>query len=212
MKKHFLLQRCSKCNQITRFPRYNHPSKLLDTHKGRCGEWANCFTLCLRALNFDARYVLDWTDHVWSEVYSKSQKRWLHIDPCEAALDKPLIYEHGWGKKLSYVIAFSHEEIIDVTWRYSSKHQEVLSRRNECNEIWLVKLLSRMTNYRQQSFTNERKLELELRYVTELVEFFSPKIIKEGEDIGRQSGSLQWRLDRGEIGESTKTVLNYIQF
>jgi peptide-N4-(N-acetyl-beta-glucosaminyl)asparagine amidase len=84
---------CSTCQVTTRFPRYNNPSVLLDTHCGRCGEWANCFALCLRALNYEARYVLDWTDHVWCEVYSETQKRWLHIDPCEAALDKPLIYE-----------------------------------------------------------------------------------------------------------------------
>jgi peptide-N4-(N-acetyl-beta-glucosaminyl)asparagine amidase len=92
------------CQKNTRFPRYNHPGKLLETRGGRCGEWANCFCLCLRALEFDARYILDWTDHVWAEVYSNSQKRWQHADPCENILDKPLIYEHGWGKKLSYVI------------------------------------------------------------------------------------------------------------
>ena len=198
--------KCIKCNQITRFPRFNHPSKLLDTHRGRCGEWANCFTLCLRALGFEARYVLDWTDHVWSEVYSRSQKRWLHIDACESSLDKPLVYEHGWGKKLSYIIAFSCEEIVDVTWRYSSKHKEVLSRRNECNEGWLVQLLNRMNNYRQQHLSIERRKELESRFVIELVEFVSPKVIKDGEDVGRQSGSLQWRLERGEIGDSIKQV------
>jgi hypothetical protein len=47
------------------------------------------------------------------------------------------------------------------------------------------------------------------RSVTELVEFLSPKVIKEGEDIGRQSGSTQWRLSRGEMGDSTKQV-NFI--
>lgn len=63
--------KCSVCPHFTKFVRYNHPGKLLQTRRGRCGEWANCFTLFCRALGMEARYVFDWTDHVWTEVYSR---------------------------------------------------------------------------------------------------------------------------------------------
>ena len=62
------LYRCRACGTVTRFPRYNDPVKLLDWRQGRCGEWANCFTLCAIAVGFEARHVTDWTYHVWTEV------------------------------------------------------------------------------------------------------------------------------------------------
>ncbi|XP_074918567.1 peptide-N(4)-(N-acetyl-beta-glucosaminyl)asparagine amidase isoform X2 [Chelonoidis abingdonii] len=135
---------CNQCKVSNRFPRYNNPEKLLETRCGRCGEWANCFTLCCRAIGFEARYVWDSTDHVWTEVYSSSQQRWLHCDPCENVCDKPLLYEIGWGKKLSYVIAFSKDEVVDVTWRYSCKHEELLSRRTQVKEAALRETIERL--------------------------------------------------------------------
>ncbi|XP_075778144.1 peptide-N(4)-(N-acetyl-beta-glucosaminyl)asparagine amidase isoform X2 [Pelodiscus sinensis] len=191
---------CNQCQFSNRFPRYNNPEKLLETRCGRCGEWANCFTLCCRALGFEARYVWDSTDHVWTEVYSSSQQRWLHCDPCENVCDKPLLYEIGWGKKLSYVIAFSKDEVVDVTWRYSCKHEELLSRRTQVKEAALRETIGRLNKLRQQSLSESRKRVLLERTIVELVEFISPQTPKPGELGGRISGSVAWRVARGEIG------------
>ncbi|XP_078095513.1 peptide-N(4)-(N-acetyl-beta-glucosaminyl)asparagine amidase [Mustelus asterias] len=191
---------CNKCNTSNRFPRYNHAEKLLETRRGRCGEWANCFALCCRAMGFEARYVWCTTDHVWTEVYSISQKRWLHCDPCENVCDKPLLYEIGWGKKLSYVFAFSKDEVVDVSWRYSCKHSEILIRRTQLREGLLRETINKLNSERKHFLPHDRKQELLERYIVELVEFISPKTPKPGELGGRTSGSVLWRVARGETG------------
>ncbi len=130
---------CTRCKSETRFPRYNHARALLDTRRGRCGEWAQCFTLCCRAVALEARVVYDWTDHVWTEVWSSTQQRFLHADSCENACDQPLLYEGGWGKKLNYCIAVGHLGLCDVTFRYTAKHEEVWTQRRVLvPEIWLA--------------------------------------------------------------------------
>uniref|UniRef100_A0A3B3CP77 Peptide-N(4)-(N-acetyl-beta-glucosaminyl)asparagine amidase n=1 Tax=Oryzias melastigma TaxID=30732 RepID=A0A3B3CP77_ORYME len=191
---------CQPCQLSTRFPRYNNPEKLLQTRRGRCGEWANCFTLCCRAMGLEARYIWDSTDHVWTEVYSTAQRRWLHCDSCENTCDKPLLYEVGWGKKLAYILAFSKDQVVDVTWRYSCKHTEVLSRRTRVQEAWLLHAIDGLNASRQQPLSSDRKKELTQRLLVELVEFISPKKPKPGELGGRNSGSLAWRAARGETG------------
>eukprot|EP01034_Spumella_vulgaris_P028450 gene28450-35303_t len=122
---------CKNCNQLTRFPRYNNPSFLLKhSPQGRCGEFANAFCLLCRSLGLDARYVLDFTDHVWVEVWIPSLRRFVHCDPCERALDTPLMYEVGWNKKLSHVLSFSRCGVEDASPRYSRKLDELITRRN----------------------------------------------------------------------------------
>ncbi|CAG5118015.1 unnamed protein product [Candidula unifasciata] len=191
---------CTTCAHVNRFPRYTNAEKLLDTRLGRCGEWADCFTLCCRALDFEARYVMDWTDHVWTEVFSESQSRWLHCDPCENICDKPLLYESGWGKKLTYVIAVSCDEIQDVTWRYSAKHNEVLARRTLCREAWLRRTIHNMWKQKLLTLTPERQQQLWHRLICELAEFVTVKTNDSENLPGRSTGSLAWRQARGELG------------
>ena len=137
---------CTRCNQVTRFPRYYKVIKLLETRHGRCGEWATCFTAMCRALGHDVRFVVDWTDHVWTEVYIEAESRWVHMDPCENAFDAPKMYERGWGKKLTYVIAVSAMEAVDVTPRYIVNHLGNRWRRTEVPEPWLRQMLLNLRN------------------------------------------------------------------
>lgn len=195
---------CNTCHEKVLFPRYNDPEKLLETRKGRCGEWAICFTLMCRALGWETRFVVDETDHAWTEVYSGSQRRWLHCDPCENVCDSPLMYEVGWGKRLSYVMAYSRDEVQDVTWRYSCRHQEVLSRRTKCSESELLGTIMQLRQERQQDMSDARKLYLNKRLLAELVEFLTPRQPTEAEKKGRSSGSLAWRMARGETGVPQK--------
>ena len=57
-------------------------------------------------MGFEVRHVTDWTDHVWVEVYSDAQQRWIHCDN-----DENHFYERSMGKKLTYIIAFTNEEV-----------------------------------------------------------------------------------------------------
>lgn len=75
-----------------------------------------------------------------------------------------------------------------------------MNRRDECDEMWLVHYLNELSANRQATLERKERERLQLRKLAELVEFMSPqKRVKEGEDIGRQSGSLQWRMSRGEF-------------
>lgn len=64
---------------------------------------------------------------------------------------------------------------------------------------------------RQQSLSPDRKRELTERLLVELVEFISPKTPKPGELGGRSSGSLAWRMARGETRAADKKVSTQVE-
>ena len=115
--------------EIFEFIRHNDPVKLIEPgHRTRrCGEFANAFGFLCSVMGFEVRHVSAfYEDHVWVELFSEKQQRWIHYDPCENKFDQPLMYELGWDKKLSYVIATSVDLIVDVSGKYSISHDKLL--------------------------------------------------------------------------------------
>ncbi|XP_072942568.1 peptide-N(4)-(N-acetyl-beta-glucosaminyl)asparagine amidase [Epargyreus clarus] len=197
--------KCTSCEPgVVTFPRHNEVRALLRTRRGRCGEYANCFALLARSLGYDTRYVFDTADHVWCEVFDYDTNGWIHVDPCEGKMNSPLMYAHGWKKKLSYVIAVSRDDLQDVTWRYTTNHKEVLTRRNRCTEGELLDSMLALREHRQAQVSQPRRRYLAKRALLELVELLHERSPQDYEAQGRLSGSLEWRKGRGEIGHSGK--------
>ncbi|KAJ0982904.1 hypothetical protein J5N97_011159 [Dioscorea zingiberensis] len=208
---HFLLKRnmevfeCDNCLNITRFPRYNDPLKLLETRRGRCGEWANCFTLYCRAFGYESRLIVDLTDHVWTECFSNFLGRWMHLDPCEGVYDNPLLYEKGWKKSLNYVIAIAKDGVYDVTKRYTRKWHEVLSRRNLTTEDVASAVLSSIRNECRRRYSPEELKAFEIRDRKEAEELEEEAHLLADASVslpGRRSGAPEWRMARSELGST----------
>ncbi|KAK1351932.1 Peptide-N(4)-(N-acetyl-beta-glucosaminyl)asparagine amidase [Heracleum sosnowskyi] len=194
------LSRCRTYSRITRFPRYNDPL-----------EWANCFTLYCRAFGYDSRLIMDFTDHVWTECFLPSLGRWMHLDPCEGIYDNPLLYEKGWNKNLSYIIAIARDGAYDVTKRYTRKWHEVLRRRNLTSEPALSSFLSDMRSDCRKNFTSLYRSELEERANKEADALEKDLYSKDDSSIslpGRLSGDEGWWLLRSEIGPNGNISLS----
>lgn len=186
------------CGREIRFPRFEDVVHLLKTRRGRCGEWAKTFTLCARALGLRARLVHDWTDHVWTEIWCGS--RWVHADSCEEALDQPLLYEEGWGKKLTYCIATGVDSVLDVTRRYTANFEDVCTRRTLVLEVPLGAAIVRMDELAKSRLPSEARLAAHARWIADISDMNRSHRLRTEDVRGRESGSKEWIAARGEDG------------
>jgi len=134
------LRHCTDCKDSSSFfeySRFHGPMALFDTKHnrksvmGQCEEFSRAGHALMSLLGYEARYVLDFTDHVWIEIKIPKGPagKWVHADPSEGVLDNPLMYETGWGKKLTMIFAFTPWSVEHVTKTYTAKYDETVQRR-----------------------------------------------------------------------------------
>ncbi|KAG9095748.1 Peptide-N(4)-(N-acetyl-beta- glucosaminyl)asparagine amidase [Ceratobasidium sp. 370] len=202
VEMHVCTSKNGPCDGKIRFARYGDPRYLMKTRLGRCGEWANLYTLFLRAVGLRARYVWNAEDHVWNEYFSPAAGRWLHTDSCEAARDEPLLYDRGWGKKMSYVVAFSVDGATDVSRGYVQDSAEMFKRRRQAPEGALIQELATITAARRRNLSQTKKTQLEAEDAIERAWLAaSDQRAKQPKaEPSRISGTQEWKEARGETG------------
>lgn len=206
---------CNDCGINVAFPRINNPVRLLYTRKGRCGEWVNCFMLVLKAVlgeDSKTRYVWNNEDHVWCEYYSHHLKRWIHLDPCEAAFDQPNLYTDNWGKKMSWVIGINDSYVMDLSSKYINNPEKKIDQSTVVTHVSLVNDFIKLSAFQQmKNYVGQLKSPEDYRkfYYDCLVLFRQERNPHRTELLpsiaslnirGRQTGGAEWTKARGEDG------------
>jgi peptide-N4-(N-acetyl-beta-glucosaminyl)asparagine amidase len=121
---------CNSCNYEYAFPRYGDIKKIAETKTGRCSEWSMLFGSMLSSLGIKTRIVHDFLDHCWNEAMLEypGGEKWVHVDSTldhPTSLNHPHHYEENWAKNYEYVLAFTADNVEDVTQTYTLKWEAI---------------------------------------------------------------------------------------
>jgi hypothetical protein len=129
------------------------------------------------------------------------------IDSCEGVIDENSMYEAGWGKKLSYVVAVSISHVQDVTPKYTRKfHSDDFQTRRRgitSSEQAGQQVLNEINQKLREKLSAKEIAKLDRRLPRENRQLEREKNMNQWEHRygrGRISGSLAWKSSRNETG------------
>jgi len=127
---------CLKCYACTRKPININIDYILKNKEGGNPQFCIVFAAILRLLGYGFRFVSNLSlDYCWLEIWDPINCIYIHVDPCQDAINAPLLYECGWGKGITWVCAVGEYECVDVTTKYTSNILSVLElRQNSLDE------------------------------------------------------------------------------
>jgi peptide-N4-(N-acetyl-beta-glucosaminyl)asparagine amidase len=123
---------CPHCNSSKVFPRYGEIENISFNRVGRCSEWSFLFGAILNSLDIRTRIVNDFLDHCWNESMIDGQ--WIHVDSTleyPISYNNPHYYEKNWNKQYLYILAFSNNDVMDVTKNYTTMWDAIIKRREK---------------------------------------------------------------------------------
>jgi len=96
------------------------PVRIYALHCGNCGEYQDIRNAAARIVLIPSLSTSNiCEDHVWNEFWAEDSEEWIHWDGWE--INNPLLYELGWGKRLSAVFNWRGDGYIwGCTEMYSS--------------------------------------------------------------------------------------------
>lgn len=110
----------------------------------------------------------------------------------------------GWGKKLSYCIAFGLDGAADVTHRYLRKNK-FANVRDRCPEPVLPYILQEISTIRRKELADETRARLkneDEREEKELRKFIADSIVKELSDAAKEASSAKKPNRKGDKSDT----------
>lgn len=154
-------------------------------------------------------------NHQVFQYYSPTQDRWVHLDSCENARDQHHLYAKGWGKKMSYCVAFSFDGgAIDVSRAYIPLEEWEGTERRDKGEVIRMRaragpeengerILKHIRDRRRAGLPADELARLKREDGRDSSWWKAPEISDSEAEApdARKSGPQEWKEARGEAGQ-----------